>query len=179
MREIARAADQFENLMKVQDTGLARGLPGASFVEGLVTEGTFSGDPQIEQMESLLAKITPLLRGGLPGAASERDVAMFQRSGFGVNKPVQTNRAIIAGAKAAAQNAEDRQAFREAYVSQQGTLRGAEEAWKSYLDANPIFDPKSPPDAPQINPNRADFRTFFSGQQQQQPTTGFSVKRIR
>lgn len=154
--ETDRLANRFEQLLTVQPTGgWMRQIPGSGTIEG-----TF--DPQIKEMNSLVDKITPLMRQGLPGAASDRDVGMFRGAAFGTDKDPQTNRNIIAGFKTSSQLFRDRLAFREAYLSKNKTLRGAEEAWRGYLEANPIFDPNSRVEAPELNKGRVSWRKHFS-----------------
>jgi hypothetical protein len=156
INDLDQAAKEFEQLMKVQETGgWARNLPFATSVEGWV-------DPEIATMNSIKDKITPAMRQGLPGAASDRDVAMFRGASFGPEKLPQTNKNIIAGFKVSAQNARDRLDFREAYLGKFGTLRGAESAWRSYLEANPIFDPAAKSGEFRLNDKRAGWREHFT-----------------
>lgn len=154
-RQLATIAKRFGEISKEQETGgFLRRLPGASTVEGAF-------DPEISEMSALQDRVTPLMRQGLPGAASDRDVAMFRGATFGTDKRPETNRNIMLGFEVAAQTADDRLAFMEQYVSQFSTLRGAEEKWKSYLEANPIFDPNSDPKTPMINNRRKSWREHF------------------
>lgn len=154
--EMADMATRFGQLLEKQDTGgLLRRIPGAGTLEGAF-------DPEIQEMQSLTDKITPLMRQGMPGAASDTDVRMFRGATFGPDKSPEVNSNIIIGMQTAAQNAQERLAFMEAYVGQQNTLRGANEAWQKYLNANPIFDPNGNPATPTINTGRQSWREYFT-----------------
>ena len=157
LKRVSDMAERFAQLMKVQDTGgLFRQLPFAKTFEGAI-------DPEIREMGSIVDRITPLMRQGLPGAASERDTAMFRNSAFGTDKDPQTNRNIVAAFQTSAANARDRLTFREAYLTQNGTLRGAVMAWGKYIEANPIFDPTSKPETPVLNAKRKSWKEYFGG----------------
>jgi len=160
---VAADAKRFLELMKVQPTGgWYRNLPGAGAIEAAF-------DPEAEEMRAITDRLTPLMRQGLPGSATENDVRMFRGGTVGTNKNPQTNQNIGQGMVVAAQNLSDQQDFKEAYVAQHKTLQGANEAWKSYLDANPIFDPKSSVESPTLNLNRASWRSHFSSGGRPQP----------
>lgn len=170
--KVAEAARRFGELLEIQETGgVLRNLPGAQSVEGAF-------DPEIKEMASIIDRITPLMRQGLPGAASERDTAMFRGAAFGTDKDPQTNRNLIQGFQTSAQIAQDRIAYRDAYVSQNGFLRGSEESWLEYLEANPIFDPNSDVRSPQLNPRRQSWQEFFGGVTPSE-FTGFKVRKIK
>jgi hypothetical protein len=155
MAEINRLATRFGELLDVQDTGgWQRKLPGAGMIEGAL-------DPETEEMNSIVDKITPLMRQGLPGAASDRDVAMFRGGAMGTDKRKQTNRNIILGFQTSHQLAQDRLEFLDAYVGQNSTLRGADRAWQDYLNANPIFDPNGETANPVLNPKRRGWKEHF------------------
>lgn len=170
--KIAEAAKRFGELLNVQDTGGAlRNIPGAQAIEGAF-------DPEIKEMASLIDRITPLMRQGLPGAASERDTAMFRGAAFGTDKDPQTNRNLILGFQTSAQIAQDRVAFKDAYLSQNGSLRGAETQWLKYLEDNPIFDLGSDVRSPQLNQSRQTWQDYFSGAERP-AATGFKVRKIK
>ena len=156
LNDMAEMATRFGNLLEKQDTGgFLRRIPGAGTLEGAFV-------PEIQEMQALTDRITPLMRAGMPGAASDTDVRMFRGATFGPDKDPEVNRNIITGMKSAAQNAQDRLAFMEAYVGQTNTLRGANEAWQDYLNANPIFDPNGNPSMPTLNANRQSWREYFT-----------------
>ena len=122
----------------------------------------FSFDPEKIEMSSITKLLTPQMRQGLPGAASDRDVAMFMGATVGIDKPQEINDNIIKGALARLDNAGDRQSFMEEYFQVNQHLDGAEIYWKRYLEANPIFD-HSPELAGSytLNANRKSYKEFF------------------
>lgn len=158
--------NRFGQLQDVQKTGGIYSLP---LVGGLARGIAGVFDPEVREMQSLSDKIAPTMRQPGSGATSDFDARMFQSATVGVDKDPQTNRNIIAGRKAAQQLQQDRLAFTEAYATANGgSLRGADQHWQRYLDANPIFDPTNT-QTPTINPNRQPFQKFFAGGGTQEP----------
>ena len=117
----------------------------------------------IAEFSSITSKMTPLMRQGMPGAASDRDVAMFKNATIGLKKPEQANRNIAMALKSAAQNKIDQSFFMDNYLSAHGHLRGAERAWKGYLGDNPIFAKDSGKDY-KLNPSRLSAQEYFAKQ---------------
>lgn len=156
LRQTMALFDQFESLMERQQTGgFLRRLPLAGSIEG-------SFDPEIQEMQAIADRVTPLMRQGMPGAASDRDVRMFRGAAPGPDKLPEVNRALIQAHRMQVQNATDRLAFRQEYLAQNKTLNGADEQWNNYLNANRIFSNEDP-DAPKLNPKRRTWREYFSG----------------
>lgn len=123
--------------------------------------GMFS--PAAGEMASIADKITPSMRQPGSGATSDFDARMFQSATVGLGKDPKANANIVQAAQAAQKLQEDLLSFKESYATANGgSLRGADAAWKSYLDANPIFDPNSP-NAPKLNTKRVSYQQFFSG----------------
>lgn len=147
--------DRFMHLNETTSTGGGYKVPGSQFI------GTaLSGD--VAEMKSITDKMTPMMRQGMPGAASDRDVAMFRGATVGLEKPKEANKNIATGLKAAAQNRVDRANFLADYVTDRGHDRGADTAWKKYLDANPIFDQDAERGSYQLNPNRMGYQDWTS-----------------
>jgi hypothetical protein len=154
-KNLSNSATRFSTLLEQQPTGGAlRQLPGSGTIEG-----TFS--PAIREMNSIVDRITPLMRQGLPGAASERDTKMFRGAAFGTDKDSQTNKNLILGLQMHYQTNAQQVEFLEAYVSAHGHLRGSTIAWREYLEANPIYDTQSTPQILQLNPSRQSWKEHF------------------
>ena len=154
-KNLSDNATRFSELLEQQSTGGAlRQLPGSGSIEG-----TFS--PAIKEMNSIVDRITPLMRQGLPGAASERDTKMFRGAAFGTDKDSQTNKNLILGLQMHYQTNAQQVEFLEAYVSAHGHLRGSTIAWREYLEANPIYDTQSTPQILQLNPSRQSWKEHF------------------
>ncbi len=97
------------------------------------------GSAEYREMKSIQDKLTPAMRQGLPGAASDRDVAMFASAAPSVDKPGPTNQSIAAATKAFARRQADYVAYLEDFAKRNGTIVGAQEEWGVYNEANPLF----------------------------------------
>ena len=147
---VANRLKRFKYLNSIEETG------------GLMDRVTdVSVDEQKREMVSIVDNLTPLMRQGLPGAASERDTAMFRGATVGINKTKAINDNIIAGQAALNQMGKDRLAFRQEYLQVNGHLEGSEKMWISYAEANPIFDFSAPEGSYKLNKNRKSYNDFF------------------
>ncbi|MEC9266704.1 MAG: hypothetical protein VX464_11645 [Pseudomonadota bacterium] len=150
--------EQLDRFVELIDGGLYTGgaynIPGAQGVMGALS-------PDVSEAQAITSRMTPMMRQGMPGAASDRDVAMFQGATVGIDKPEQANRNIAAGLKVSQQNLIERDEFLQAYFDQNKHLQGAERAWQRYLNANPIFVPDSKDYT--LNDKRVGWREFFAG----------------
>lgn len=153
-RQIINDLDRFMFLNESTETGAKYKVPGAQFV------GTAISD-EVAEMKSITDKMTPMMRQGMPGAASDRDVAMFRGATVGLEKPKPANANIAVGLKAAHQNKVDRANFLAEYVTEYGHDRGADAKWKQYLEANPIFDHNAPKGSYKLNENRMGFQEWL------------------
>lgn len=129
--------DEFVHHNENVDTGglvgLASDVPGVNKIMGAF-------DPKRARMSEIVDQATPGMRNGLPGAASDRDVAMFRNATVGLDKPKRTNIATRDAAKAMAKRQGDYVAFLEAFAKKNGNLLGAQERWMDYREANPVFE---------------------------------------
>ena len=157
MRDVMNMAQQFKELNKVQDTGgILLNTPVSRLGANIV------GDKELSLMYSLTDKLTPLMRQGMPGSASNLDVAMFRSATISPEKPKEANDVIADGLIIAAKNKQGELEFKSAYLQKYGTLDGADSLWNKYLEDNSIFV-KGPGGLPQLNPNRKDWREYFGG----------------
>jgi len=120
-------------------------------------------DPEFQEMKSIMDKLTPAMRQGMPGAASDRDVAMFRGATVGVGKQREANENIATGLIAARQNKIDKAGFYSNYVAERGHDRGSEKEWKEYLNANPIFDHKAGKGSYALNQDRMSYDEWKDG----------------
>ena len=172
-------ADKFKQFETVMDSYVrGGGKMGAAFkLPGSRVMGALS--PDLETMFTIQDATTPLMRQGLPGAASDRDVAMFKGAGPGPDKSAKTNRRIIKATMAAHQNAQDKLQFMEAWAaSNYRDLTGAEEAWSKYLKDEEIFSHGKNVEPYTLNPNRKTWRQYFGLEQSAAPSGG-RVFRVR
>jgi hypothetical protein len=162
--EFIRAAQDEKTAMETFEAAMNRqgGSGGASrflpdFVAGF--------DPEIADMMQSSAFMVPKMREPGSGATSDFDAKMFEKATIGREKPTETNQRIIQARKAAADNVIAKADFLEAFRADNGHVRGAEAAWRRYLNDNPIFDKSNAKDMA-LNPNRRDWREYFGGQQE-------------
>lgn len=160
---MAQALKRFQYLNSIQETGSTMDR---------ITD--FSFDKEKREMVKITNLLTPQMRQGLPGSASDRDVSMFRGATVGIDSPKEINDAVATGMLTAHQNLLDRQSFMEQYFDANGHLQKAETYWKEYLEANPIFDPQSPQGSYAPNKNRKSFEEYFSSGSKGVPSTNDS-----
>jgi hypothetical protein len=140
------------------------GTKTGSFIDRMPLGGLMTLDDDKREMEKISSLLTPQMRQGMPGAASDRDVAMFANATVGIDTPKGINDSLIAGMNARFENANDRQAFMEEFLTQNKHLNGAEQEWRGYLETNPIFDPDPALEGQYVlNKNRMGYKEHFSG----------------
>jgi hypothetical protein len=152
--ELARQAQQFIEINQRQETGGFTNGPVGSTLKGFWND-------DIKEMASISARIAPSLRQPGSGATSDYDAAQFKQATIGVDKPLEVNRNIANGYIAAAQNLSGKAEFERSYFDTYGHLAGAPQAWKRYLEANPIFDPTAKPGEIKLNEGRMKWQDFF------------------
>lgn len=157
--------DRFIHLNETNRTGSEYNIP---LVGGAIGGVRSMADAEFQEMRSISDKLTPRMRQGMPGAASDRDVAMFRGATVGIGKKFEANKNIALGLKTANQNQIDRSQFYSNYLSERGHLRGAEKEWKEYLNANPIFDHKAERGSYTLNENRKSYNEWKTGGAAQQ-----------
>jgi hypothetical protein len=149
------------------------GTKTGSLIDRMPLGGLPSFDDEKIEMESISSLLTPQMRQGMPGAASDRDVAMFANATVGINRPKEINDNLIAGMSARFENASDRQSFMEEFLTQNKHLNGAEQEWRGYLEANPIFDPDPALEGQYaLNKSRQGYKEYFSSGGQGQANKG-------
>lgn len=147
--------DRFNTLLQNNDTGgLAMNTPGIAWAKQKL-------DPQIAEMSQITSRLTPQMRAPGSGSTSNFDAQMFKDALFGVDKPTATNKNVVTGMRARDKDELNRQNFLSDYETANGHLNGADKAWQSYLDANPIFDPKTSAAELKLNKNRKTYQEFF------------------
>lgn len=139
--------DRFIELNRRTETGVAHGLlPGISAAE--------------QEMDGITAETSRKMRTPGEGSTSDYDAKMFKQGTVSRSKNRKANLNMGTAYKLMRKNEIDRVAFLQGYAAVNGHLRGADGAWKEYLEANPIFDPKKAGKFI-MNPNRLDFQTYF------------------
>lgn len=168
-QQLAQDAKRFQDLNETTKTGPVSGSGPVAWARKL-------GSADLQEMESIANKLVPKMRQPGSGATSDFDAKMFAKGTISIDKDKKANDAIAAGMIAASKQNQDRADFMRAYLEGNGTLRGADQAWSKYTNANPIFDPSSE-HTPSINPKRIHWRQFYSGNQaESQPQSQQSGK---
>lgn len=163
-RKAITTLERFKELNGKVGTGGLMGMPGVGAAAGLF-------DSDVAEMRSITAEIAPNMRAPGSGATSDFDAKQFERATVGIDKPKQANENIANARIAAAQMALERGAFERAYFDANGHLQGADRAWRQYVEANPIFDPKGKDFA--LNPSRTAWKDFFRPKKEQAaPSSG-------
>jgi len=168
-QNIIASTDEFLALNKKVGSGGVTGSGGLSSVP-IVNSARNMVDSDWARMNAITDKLTPLMRQGLPGAASDRDMQTFRGATVGTGKLGEANVGIARGLQVAAKNAIDKGLFDEAYFRRNRHLQGSDNAWSRYLEENPIFDPRSDPTNPELNRSRKSWREYVSPSAQAAPS---------
>lgn len=136
-----------------------------------------SFNPDIQRMDKIANNLVGL---AIPekgfGRVTNLDMGVFQRGMLSVERNRATNDAIAQALRVRLQNDLDRHEFDQNYFQVHGHLRGAEQAWNQYLNANPIFDPKTAKSThPTLNPNRIRYDDWFRQQNSATHAQGGSI----
>ncbi len=123
-------------------------------------------DPEIRELDAIQARQSRLERQPGEGAISDFDAAQFVAMTYGKDKPVETNRALIQAQRVVNDATLQRREFQEWFFNNYKTSSGVQEAWRTYAQENPIFDPASQQDGgqPRLNQNRPTWREYFTGE---------------
>ena len=132
-------------------------------MQGPIAGRVMALSSEAQEMDAITDKITPQMRQPGSGATSDFDAKMFRNSTVGRTKNEAANEAIGQAVILQTQNTSDRAQFMRDYLTVNGHLDGADRQWARYLNANPIFDPKSP-QVPRLNAARVPYQQFFGGQ---------------
>lgn len=139
--------NRFLNYNKKVDSGFFKGrLPAMTDAE--------------QQMDAITAETSRHMKQIGEGSTSDFDAQQFIKATVSRTKNFQANRGIATAYKIMKKNVIDRAAFMQDYALANNTLRGADNAWRTYLEANPIFD-RAHPETMALNKARKDYRTFF------------------
>lgn len=139
-----------------------QGSEGVRYQQGPFMGRVMAISDRAQEMDAISSKIVPKMREPGSGATSDFDAKMFQTATVGRTKNPVTNEAIARGYAAASQLMEERAAFMRDYLTVNGHLDGAQNYWRKYVEANPIFDRRSTADNMMINERRQGYREFFS-----------------
>lgn len=90
-------------------------------------------DPKMQQLNEISARLTPAQRQPGSGTTSDRDLALFQQAVPSRKNAATTNSAIIERARAEAVRRQQYADFLDEYAAKNGTLNGAEKAFRAVV----------------------------------------------
>ena len=153
--------ERLNRFRQLMDAGMGTGPEKSKFLN--IDLGSIAADWDAETAEgkAIQNELTPLMRQGLPGAASDRDVAMFAGATVGIGKPEETNLNIIKAVEIRTKLYQDKLNFEQDYFAQNKHTFGMDAAWQKYLEANKIFDPTAPMKEYKLNQNRMGYKEWF------------------
>jgi hypothetical protein len=73
------------------------------------------------------------------GAITDREMGMFRQAVPGLGQTKDGNTQIIAAMRAMTNRVKTRASFMEEYASANGSLNGAQDAWRRYIEENPVL----------------------------------------
>jgi hypothetical protein len=115
-----------------------------------------------QEMIKITDRLAPALREAGSGAMSDKDVAMYKNATMGIGTDKAVNQVLADSYIAAAQRGEEYHDFKRAYFEAHRHLNGAEQAWKTYANANPIFDSSAADEGRMVlNTKRTPWQSFF------------------
>jgi hypothetical protein len=151
--------DKYANADRLLDkieTGGMNAVPLISGAKALT-------NPDVAQFIAAQNELIPTMRPTGSGSTSDKDMAIFAKATFGIDKPKEANRNIIRGRMAAAENERDYNQLKAQWISAGGHPVAFEQEWNNYLDMNPIFSN----DDGSLNKTRVSGRKWFNAPQTQ------------
>lgn len=123
--------ESFARLQQQQGTGGLLALPFARQVTGAL-------DPEVASMNAITARLAPAQRVPGSGTTSDRDLSLFLQASPSASQPKKTNDAIIDRGRQEGARRQLYAEFLDNYARQNGTLNGAQAAWRDYYDPPPV-----------------------------------------
>lgn len=134
----------FKNALQNFETG-----PGAEYrlkggqIDQSLLGGKMSNQTSVAAGETLKNFGTNFVLGFVQqtkGAISDREMNLFSSASPGLQNTRQGNLKIANAMEAGAQRTVEKSSFLRSYIEQNGSLSGADTAWKKYTNENPIVD---------------------------------------
>lgn len=117
--------------------------------------------PTLVEMAQIVDKLTPQMRQGLPGAASNFEVAMFRNATVGIDKPLEVNQSIMRGQLTMIDRVRDQLHFIDEYTKLHGSSAGALGEWRAYTRANPVYAKDATSENLKLNENAVHWSNWF------------------
>ena len=126
--------------MKAQETG--------GWFDGFANRmAAKMGDPEAQRLAGITATLAPSKRPPGSGTTSDKDLALYLKGTPGLDKDANTNRAILEDGRREAVRRQQRADFMEAWATKNGTLNGAEQAFRAVVGRGTMESPLSVQDA--------------------------------
>lgn len=139
--EAAKSDAQLDRFLQNSDNTWFNGafwtLPGIGWLTGAL-------DPDAQEMDSAAAEMAMNKRVEGSGTVSNFDAQQLIRAAMGRGKSRITNNNIGSGIKAFNKATRDQAQFYQDYFALNKHLVGADQLWREYMDANPLFDKTRP-----------------------------------
>lgn len=155
-RLVEDSLDRFMFLNHRTATSSWQGVPGIHFATG------FGEDSK--EMDKISSRLGPLMRQPGMGRMTNYDLQTFMASTVGRDKPFSVNDSITKFQRASIDNQMAYNEYAHNYFAVHKTLEGARDAWDTYLDKNPVWDPKATPGSMVPNSKRVNYKDYFRSQ---------------
>lgn len=137
----------------------------------IYAEGKAAFNPDVAQFIAAQNELIPTMRPTGSGSTSDKDMAIFAKATFGIDKPKEANRNIIRGRMAAAENERDYNQLKAQWISAGGNPVMFDQEWNQYLEMNPIFSN----DNGELNKTRVSGKKWFNAPQTSNNSNGLQV----
>lgn len=134
-QDFSRQANNFVDLNRKAGTGMIYKVP-------FVSEIASSFKPEVAQMDALTARMAPAQRVPGSGTTSDRDLGLYLKAVPNIDRPGPANEAIAQDMTATARERASRATFLDSFAQQNGTLMGAEQAYRARQGANAVGEAK-------------------------------------
>lgn len=128
--DVTTQAARFGELNEKAATGPIYKIPGAKTIGGFF-------NPDISRMEALTARMAPAQRVPGSGTTSDRDLALFLKAVPDVERMGGGNAGVIEDMRGLTEKRQARAYFLDRYAQQNGSLKGAEEAFAAQWARRP------------------------------------------
>lgn len=144
-KELDKSVKTMESLENVKNSlSKAEAILNAGLETGPIT-GNFPGrklGKDAQEFDQIASTILPSMRQGMPGAVSDRDMAIFKDANFGLGKDEGINKRIISQQKAIVDRIGEKAQALANWITVYGDASGFESEWSKHTTKNPLFDLK-------------------------------------
>lgn len=154
------ALRQMDRFLYINEQVKTSGVEGATNKIGAAIP-LLGLSPLTREMDAISSDLARQKKQVGEGQISNFDGQQFLKAVPGIDKPYETNKNIGTAYKIAKQMEMDKTAFLNQWVDVRGNMKGAEQAWRRYAEANPIFDRNAKEGSYSLNPDRKTWDEYF------------------